>query len=717
MANTKLTKAEWERTENPIASKELKVLRYLCEAARDPTLKQNDCLTMYTYLKIPPSPRTDLMLAEYLEKGVVPSNADGATRIRLERSKALPTDLYEVRLTAAMADKDEVRAYFLVHYLMGLHVSKPNPYIVDMGKRFLQSPPDLRSTVLRSPELFQLCDVPDLKLYEYQRDMFGLPAGLTMLTAPTGTGKTLLPIGLAEQGHRILYVCDRPTALDFAQKCVSVGRKVAFAFGCVSPEDVRLHRSAATTFKKNKHTGGIGKIDNLVGDAVEIVIADVASAEVAMQWWGFQKQTYDLLYWDEPDKDKHTDQDPSLWQAAQQAWRANTAPFIVLSSATLPPMPDVEEGYRRRFPDFPVHHVGRNTVYNGTQVVLLNADNEVVMPHHVGDCAASLESNPSLLRYVDLAEAVEVLKRTTGWEHLFTTMADASNPIKIKQAYVKVMAEAPKAPPKKRYESVIRVTREDAWTVSGGAAIYMAHNVEKVGQVLLKAAGIPEGVLTKLMKNIEINTANALKMEQLRKEFENATAADAEKTNKMADERFSNPVAKQLQDQMKALVRLPVKLDDKYVPNTAAHLALWANPQSRDAFAPDVDDAMAVKIVDTRVADHWKVLLLMGVAVLTETDSGYLEIVKQLASMGKLFLVVADFTYLTGTNYQFAHGYFGKDLADLSQGMVIQALGRIGRGDLNGCTARVREPSMFQKLFGPQDTRNGVWMAKVFSCA
>jgi hypothetical protein len=107
----------------------------------------------------------------------------------------------------------------------------------------------------------------------------------------------------------------------------------------------------------------------------------------------------------------------------------------------------------------------------------------------------------------------------------------------------------------------------------------------------------------------------------------------------------------------------------------------------------------------------------MGVAVLTETDSGYLEIVKQLASMGKLFLVVADFTYLTGTNYQFAHGYFGKDLADLSQGMVIQALGRIGRGDLNGCTARVREPSMFQKLFGPQDTRNGLWMAQVFSYA
>ena len=716
---SKLTKAEWERTENPVAAKELKVLRFLCAAAQDPTLKTNDCITLYQYLKVEVSPKMDRVLAEYLDKGVIPANADSATKIRLERSsnKSIPPGVYEKRLISAMATKDPVEAYFATYYLSRLAVARPNPLVQEKAAQFLKAyTPDLRETVLRAPQLFQLCDVPDLKLYEYQREMFELEPGLVILTAPTGTGKTLLPIGLAEKGHRILYVCDRPTALDFAQKCVSVGRKVAFAFGCKGPEDVRLHRSAATAFKKNKHTGGVGKIDNLVGDAVEVVIADVASAEYAIQWWAFQKVNYDLLYWDEPDKDKHTDADRTLWPAAKQAWRANTAQFIVLSSATLPlAMPELEADYRRKFDGCPVHHVGRNTVYNGTQVLLLNAENEVVMPHHVSlTSAATIRANPSLLRYVDLQQAVEVLKTTTGWEEHIQTMDEACNPIAIKMAYVAVMHLAAQQK-YKMYESVIRVTREDAWTVTGGAAIYMAHDVEKVGQLMLKASRINPGLLATLAKNIEVNTANALKMEELRKEFENAVAVDADKANKMADERFSNPMAKQLQEQMKQLVRMPVKLEERYVPNMPAHAALWKpKTATTPPFAPDVDDSTAERIMDTKVAEHWKILLLMGVAVLTETDDAYLEIVKQMASLEMLFMVIADFTYLTGTNYQFAHGYFGKDLLNLNQGMVIQALGRIGRGDLLGCTARVREPGMFEKLFGPQDATSR-WLVEVFS--
>ena len=184
----------------------------------------------------------------------------------------------------------------------------------------------------------------------------------------------------------------------------------------------------------------------------------------------------------------------------------------------------------------------------------------------------------------------------------------------------------------------------------------------------------------------------------------------------MADERYSNPQAKQWQEQMKMLQRMPVKLDERYVPNMPAHTALW-KPKHKRGHAPDIDDRTAEKIIDTKVAEHWKILLLMGVAVLTETDVAYLEIVKQMASLGMLFMVIADFTYLTGTNYQFAHGYFGKDLADLNQGMVIQALGRIGRGELLGCTARVREPGMFEKLFASQDGTNGQLLSQVFSSA
>ena len=715
----KLTKSEWERTEIPVSAKELKVLRFLCEATKNVNLRQNDCLTLYHFLKIQPSPKMDKVLAEFMEKGTVPKNADKSTKIRLENSKDVPADLYEKRLLAALMDKDVVRGYYTAYHLLGLNVSRPNLNLQERAARFLEETViDLRAVVLRLPELLASSDLYDLKLYEYQKEMFEIQPGLVILTAPTGTGKTLLPICMAEKGHRILYVCDRPTALDFAQKSVSIGRKVAFAFGCSGPEDVRLHHSAAIVFKKNKFTGGIGKVDNMVGDAVEIVIADIASAEHAIQWWAFQKKNYDLLYWDEPDKDKHTDKDQSLWAAAQRTWRANTAPFIVLSSATLPPeMPAVEEGYSAKFAGSPIFRVGKNTVYNGTQVLLLNAENEVVMPHHVfndpaelKECADTIRRAPSLLRYVDLGQAVEVLKRSAGWE--ITSMADAVNPIFIKQAYLSVMSSGSKEM-FKLYPSVIRATREDAWTVTGAAAIYMAHDVEKVGHVMLKAAGIPDGVLAQLKENIEINTRTALKREELKKEFENAVAVDAEKTNKMKDERYSNPAAKKIQEELKLLVRMPVKLDDKYVPNMPAHLAQW-RPGCKSAFAPEIDSLTAEKIVDTKVADHWKLLLLIGVAVLTEIDDSYLEIVKQMASMGKLFMVIADFTYLTGTNYQFGHGYFGRDLADLNEGMVIQALGRIGRGDLQGCTARVREEGMFKKLFGPKQGEHR-FLDKVFS--
>jgi hypothetical protein len=719
-----ITKEEWERTEIPVPAAEMTVLRFLCEAAKNTLLKRNACPTLYTFLKVEPSEKMDEVLAEFLESGKVPANANSATRIRLENSaKSIPSDLYEKRLMAAMADKDKVKGYFLVHYLLGLHVLRPNPYVQEKASKYLEEgTPDLRRTVLRAPELFALCDTPDLKLYEYQQEMYELQSGLVELTAPTGTGKTLLPIGYAEKGLKVLYVCDRPTALDFAQKCISVGRKIALAFGCTKKEDVRLHRAAAEEYTKNAHTGAVGKVNNMVGDKVEILVADVASAEVAMEWWAHQKKTYDLLYWDEPDKDKHTAEDQTLWPAAQRAWQANTASFIVLSSATLPlTLPEVEAGYQAKFPECPVHRIGKRTVYNGTQVALLNEANEVVMPHHVfqGEellqCAETMKENPSLLRYVDLNEAVKVLHHAKGWEDQMTAFSDAANPITIKKAYLSVMHTV-QVPCTRLYESVIRATREDAWTISGGAAIYMTRDVEKVGVVMLKAAGIPETELSKLMRNIEVNGVNAEKRAVLQKEFENAVASDAAKANKMADERYSNPAAKQLLQQIKMLERLPVKLDDAYVPNTAVHVARW-KPGAKGVHAPDLDERTVERIVDTNAADHWKVLLLMGVAVLSEKmDKAYLEIVKQTASDGRLFMIVADFAYLTGTNYQFAHGYFGKDLVDLSQSMVVQALGRIGRGQMTRCTARIREPGMYSKLFGPADPRNSLFLAQVFSC-
>ena len=54
-------------------------------------------------------------------------------------------------------------------------------------------------------------------------------------------------------------------------------KKIAFAFGCQTASDIRLHYFAASEYSINNKTGGIWKVDNSVGNKVEIMICDVQS--------------------------------------------------------------------------------------------------------------------------------------------------------------------------------------------------------------------------------------------------------------------------------------------------------------------------------------------------------------------------------------------------------------------------------------------------------
>jgi hypothetical protein len=102
----------------------------------------------------------------------------------------------------------------------------------------------------------------------------------------------------------------------------------------------------------------------------------------------------------------------------------------------------------------------------------------------------------------------------------------------------------------------------------------------------------------------------------------------------------------------------------------------------------------------TDVDDCWKILLLLGVGVFTTHESiEYTEIMKRLADEQKLFLIIADADYVYGTNYQFCHGYLSKDL-DLTQEKIIQALGRIGRNNIQQeYSARFRDDEHVKMLF------------------
>ena len=50
--------------------------------------------------------------------------------------------------------------------------------------------------------------------------------------------------------------------LALAKSAISMGKKIAFAFGCETASDIRLHYFAASDYTRDKRTGGIRKVNN-----------------------------------------------------------------------------------------------------------------------------------------------------------------------------------------------------------------------------------------------------------------------------------------------------------------------------------------------------------------------------------------------------------------------------------------------------------------------
>ena len=143
-------------------------------------------------------------------------------------------------------------------------------------------------------------------------------------------------------------------------------------------------------------------------------------------------------------------------------------------------------------------------------------------------------------------------------------------------------------------------------------------------------------------------------------------------------------------------------LNDTFVPNKKNHLEKWA-PEINisNSFTSSVDEQIIADIMALNGVDNlWKVLLMMGIGVFINHDNiTYTEIMKKLADEQKLYIIIASSDYIYGTNYQFCHGFLSKDL-DLTQEKVIQAMGRIGRNNIQQTyTVRFRDDNQILKLF------------------
>ena len=150
-----------------------------------------------------------------------------------------------------------------------------------------------------------------------------------------------------------------------------------------------------------------------------------------------------------------------------------------------------------------------------------------------------------------------------------------------------------------------------------------------------------------------------------------------------------NPLARKIQAEMERLgAQIKVLgLPQSYVPNTAAHAAKYRS----GGYAAILDEETVGKILGTEVEDLWKILLLMGVGLLsTKASPAYAQLIKELASSKRLYVIVADADHVYGTNYPFTHAYLGDDL---DQSKTLQAMGRVGRGDQLHCTVRMRNGS------------------------
>jgi hypothetical protein len=856
LSQTKLSKSEWMNIETPVSEKEKSILQLIVDGFSNINLRRNDTPSLFTYMKIEYSAELEYQLyKQYFEKPIqdmiqkfYPTFYDEDTKSSKKEKKppALKTrDLIRIQSMDAKVEqqRDAIFEFVLLElsrqlfenlpflkktkgqfafYLYTLiqvkkaSVPSTNKYVKEFADQVIQKTQGLTEikNVLSQAYHFieknpYLLKYEDRTLFQHQKQLFSVLRDVTtpklvLYIAPTGTGKTLSPIGLADK-NRIIFVCAaRHVGLALAKSAISVGKRVAFAFGCETASDIRLHYFAASVYSRNKRTGGIGKVDNSVGDKVQIMICDVFSYLTAMHYmlaFSPDPDVNDLItYWDEPtitmDYETH-----DLHEIIHRNWRENKIPVMVLSCATLPKeeeIMDTIQDFRERFEGSDIHSILSYDCRKSISV--LNKNGFPVLPHllfrefqDLQRCVKHCNENKTLLRYFDLSEIVRLIGMADipecyspdnyfggdisqitmnslklyylkvleviseeAWPSIYDQIQGLQRPKFTKKTIRKSTSmEAPRhdmgGKPFARTQSMqvlnttssdqrsaitkdtnnpatgILLTTEDAYTLTDGPTIFLSEDVEKVGKFYIQQTNISPRVFQSISEKIAQNNLIQEKIDALTHSLEDTAGGELEKEKKMEKDNFS-PEIKRIMEQIES-VRSQIKmasLDPSYIPNTAQHQRIWKKEDdiTSNAFIPSVDEESIRDIMSLDVTDQMKLLLLLGIGMFTR-ESGipspgylaYMEVMKRLAYNQQLYLILASSDYIYGTNYQFCHGFIGKDLMNMTQQKTIQAMGRIGRNQIQQeYTLRFRDDAMILQLFQkPAENREAVLMNRLFS--
>ena len=658
-------------------------------------------------------------------------------------------------------------------YLQKININNTNRYLLEFVKfiiNYYEIKP-LKSGSLNNEILIELIiydaveiieknkallKFEDITLYQHQRELYSIfdvtkqssaTPKLVLYTAPTGTGKTLSPLGLS-CGYKIIFVCvARHVGLSLAKSAISMGKRIAFAFGCETATDIRLHYYAAVLYSVNKRSGGIHRVDNTMGNNVEIIICDVQSYLTAMYYMlSFNDESDIITYWDEPTITMDYKEHP-LHETIQKNWKENKISKMVLSSATLPKeelLAPMIMNFKTKWETIETPEIHTITSYDYKKsLAVINTDNIAILPHNLYenyadlcDCVKNCEQNKTLLRYFDLGGIIDFIKLKFNYKSIyyFKKIADITI-AEIKNYYLQLLKLTPEnewpetysyfKETQQNYFGVTRkmngilLTTEDAHTLTDGPTIYLVEDVEKIVNIYIKLSQIPKNVLTTLISKIERNAELYNKITELKKNLEDSLGKEVDKERKMlkrddCNDNFANSKqSQQFSDTITALygqINL-IHLEKKYIPNMEEHKNIWIKeptPQSaKNAFVPIIEEETIKEIMEIECTNEIKIMLLMGVGVFTNTDTStsikstaYTELIKKLSNEQKLFIIVAQPDYIYGTNYQFCHGIIGKDLENITQQKIIQAIGRVGRQNVQqNYTVRFRETANINKLF------------------
>jgi hypothetical protein len=276
--------------------------------------------------------------------------------------------------------------------------------------------------------------------------------------------------------------------------------------------------------------------------------------------------------------------------------------------------------------------------------------------------------------------------------------------------------------PIKTASTGILLTTADAHTLTDGPTIFLTEDAKKIGQFYLQQSEIPKVMFQDLLAKIDTNNKVSTQLDELERELEALQAPDEDKKTKQKEksDEVQPIVIKDLYRKIDALrkrVRV-LSLDPEYVPNTKTHQTKWAGSIQPAAFCPTIIEELVKEVMALAVDTSLKLLMLMGIGLFIEgADAKYLEVMKRMATQQDLFIIIASSDFVFGTNYNFCHGFIGKDMANMTQAKTIQCLGRIGRSAIQSTyTARFREDQFIYNLFKtPERNLEAENMSRLFS--